>query len=60
MEKLNNLYNIIFGIIFLSSSFLSAQLSLNVNLIKTGQYNVSDFLDPSVSLWTVDVNCNGY
>ena len=59
MEKLNNLYNIIFGIIFLSSSFLSAQLSLNVNLIKTGQYNLSDFLDPSVSLWTVNVNCNG-
>ena len=31
----------------------SVEIKLDVNLLKTGQYNVSDFLDPSVSLWTV-------
>ena len=70
MGKLNSLNKIIFGILVLNSSFLLGQpggpgggtgqheISLNVNLIKTGQYNVSDFLDPSVSLWTVNVICN--
>ena len=43
---------------FFSFSFLlPAEISLDVNLIKTGQYNVSDFLDPSVNLWTVNIHC---
>ena len=60
MRKFNSLIKYIIGLIFFSFSFLlPAEISLEVNLIKTGQYNVSDFLDPSVSLWTVNVNCNG-
>jgi len=55
---LNSLIKFIIGLIFFSSSFLfPAEISLDVNLVKTGQYNVSDFLDPSVSLWTVNINC---
>ncbi|MBC8311217.1 MAG: hypothetical protein H8E72_02860 [Candidatus Marinimicrobia bacterium] len=41
---------------FLSYGY-SSEVNLNVNLLKTGQYNVSDFLDPSVSLWTVMAQC---
>ena len=58
MGKLNSLIKFIIGLMFFSFSFLlPAEISLDVNLIKTGQYNVSDFLDPSVSLWTVNINC---
>ena len=58
MVKLNSLYKNIIGLIFFSSTFLlAAEISLDVNLIKTGQYNVSDFLDPSVNLWTVNIHC---
>lgn len=35
----------------------SAEIKLDVNLLRTGQYNVSDFLNPSVSLWTVTAQC---
>ena len=58
MGKLKSFQNLFSGIIFISFSILlPAELSLDVNLIKTGQYNVSDFLDPSVSLWSVNINC---
>ena len=58
MEKLKSFQNLFSGIIFISFSILlPAELSLDVNLIKTGQYNISDFLDPSVSLWSVNINC---
>jgi len=48
------------GIILILSTFVySAEINLDVNLIKTGQYNVSDFLDPSVSLWYVNIVGSG-
>ena len=57
MKKI--LYSIIFLLVSLHSITLlySSEIKLNVNLLPTGQYNVSDFLNPSVSLWTVITEC---
>ena len=55
----NKLYSVIFLLVsfhFISLVY-SREIKLNVNLLPTGQYNVSDFLNPSVSLWTVTVEC---
>ena len=52
-----NLYSIIFLLFSLQSLVYSSEIKLNVNLLPTGQYNVSDFLNPSVSLWTVITEC---
>ena len=55
MKKI--LYSIIFLLFSLQSLVYSSEIKLNVNLLPTGQYNVSDFLNPSVSLWTVITEC---
>ena len=50
-------FNLLIISLSLFSFSHSAEIKLDVNLLKTGQYNVSDFLNPSVSLWTVTAEC---